>query len=348
MDNRIEWIDIAKGIGIILVVAGHCFYLGYSYPIYAFHMPLFFFLSGLVYNDKKNTQFSSLLKSKARQILKPYVVFYICGLVVSLIVPLWRHLLISKTMLIELYTTNSNNINNSSIWYLICLFVTFLLMYPLHQLMKRFNDRWCLFFLTIVAILSLKIKLFLQWLSPEHIYLIEDRLPFKLDSAIIAVLFMYLGFRYKKIIIEIVEKTNIVWLILSLVLFAVGSYLNGWCNINSLEFGKMPLLYYPTALLGIYATTSFCYLVSKSSFLFRTKNILLFYGINSLVIFGLQSLFIRLYLLVFNKFFHLQMVLYADNPIIHQVSSFLIVTFIISPLVVFTFKELRKWNINLL
>lgn len=49
--NRIEWVDIAKGIGIILVIVGHLLPSG-SYVrtlIYAFHMPMFFILSGLIY-----------------------------------------------------------------------------------------------------------------------------------------------------------------------------------------------------------------------------------------------------------------------------------------------------------
>lgn len=48
--DRIEWIDVAKGIGIILVIMGHTFQLDLVSPIYAFHMPLFFFLSGLLFN----------------------------------------------------------------------------------------------------------------------------------------------------------------------------------------------------------------------------------------------------------------------------------------------------------
>lgn len=48
--KRIDWIDVAKGIGIILMVMGHT-----SMPdainrwIYSFHMPLFFLLSGLLF-----------------------------------------------------------------------------------------------------------------------------------------------------------------------------------------------------------------------------------------------------------------------------------------------------------
>ncbi|UWR34016.1 acyltransferase [Sulfitobacter sp. W027] len=60
---RIRWIEQAKGLGIILVVFGHAWRgvdaSGLAIPqpvfdavdaaIYAFHMPLFFFLSGLVF-----------------------------------------------------------------------------------------------------------------------------------------------------------------------------------------------------------------------------------------------------------------------------------------------------------
>lgn len=61
MNTRIGWIDIAKGVGIILVVFGHVLVgmraagLGSENPwminsqniVYSFHMPLFFFLAGL-------------------------------------------------------------------------------------------------------------------------------------------------------------------------------------------------------------------------------------------------------------------------------------------------------------
>ena len=46
--KRIEWIDVSKGITIILMMIGH--YVPYGSQvrnfIFAFHMPLFFILSG--------------------------------------------------------------------------------------------------------------------------------------------------------------------------------------------------------------------------------------------------------------------------------------------------------------
>ncbi len=61
MNRRLDWVDYAKGIGIILVVYGHLLSSGYHAGlaisphffhfsdsfVYSFHMPLFFFLAGL-------------------------------------------------------------------------------------------------------------------------------------------------------------------------------------------------------------------------------------------------------------------------------------------------------------
>lgn len=50
INARIEHIDIARGIAIILVVLGHCCPsadIDLNRVILSFHMPLFFFLSGV-------------------------------------------------------------------------------------------------------------------------------------------------------------------------------------------------------------------------------------------------------------------------------------------------------------
>lgn len=54
LNTRVEWVDVAKGIGIILVVLGHNQSPDYIIKfIYSFHMPLFFFLSGYLTNPSK-------------------------------------------------------------------------------------------------------------------------------------------------------------------------------------------------------------------------------------------------------------------------------------------------------
>lgn len=51
--KRIDWIDTAKGIGIIAVIIGHFHVPDLTMRlIYSWHMPLFFIISGILYTDK--------------------------------------------------------------------------------------------------------------------------------------------------------------------------------------------------------------------------------------------------------------------------------------------------------
>ena len=65
MKERLEYIDTARGILIILVVIGHIWQAGFVHNfIYSFHMPAFFFISGMLMShtrayDKKYIQFVS-------------------------------------------------------------------------------------------------------------------------------------------------------------------------------------------------------------------------------------------------------------------------------------------------
>jgi len=92
VDNRDVWVDYAKAIGIILVVYGHVarglHSAGMSIPIelyeladsivYSFHMPLFFFLSGLFfYNSLQKRDGISLINSKLDTIIYPYIIWSI-------------------------------------------------------------------------------------------------------------------------------------------------------------------------------------------------------------------------------------------------------------------------------
>lgn len=70
--SRIRHFDIAKGIGIILVAIGHsAIELGH-YLIYMFHMPLFFYLSGVFWRPDS---LSNVIKKKSRGLLLPLVIF---------------------------------------------------------------------------------------------------------------------------------------------------------------------------------------------------------------------------------------------------------------------------------
>lgn len=73
--TRLKWLDIAKGITIILMVLGHT-----SIPdtlsrfIFAFHMPLFFIASGWTTNWNKY-DFKNFVVAKFRSIMIPFMVY---------------------------------------------------------------------------------------------------------------------------------------------------------------------------------------------------------------------------------------------------------------------------------
>lgn len=97
---RIDWVDYAKGIGIFLVVLGHV-WRGMAGDdllkgpvlvrfvdnwIYAFHMPLFFFLSGLFANGAVKYKPSTFLVKRLKGVAYPYFVWIlIAGALRSLV-----------------------------------------------------------------------------------------------------------------------------------------------------------------------------------------------------------------------------------------------------------------------
>lgn len=87
--TRLAWMDRARGLGIILVVFGHVLlglidanvapndpaYRWTVYSIYLFHMPVFFFLAGLVVQSSLNRGANQFLISKVWTVAFPYVLW---------------------------------------------------------------------------------------------------------------------------------------------------------------------------------------------------------------------------------------------------------------------------------
>lgn len=77
--NRVRYLDIYKGIGIILVVLGHLEITPYPLKIWlnAFHIPLFFVAAGLLIGESRSYERESVLivRGRARSVLIPYFWF---------------------------------------------------------------------------------------------------------------------------------------------------------------------------------------------------------------------------------------------------------------------------------
>lgn len=92
MNGRLRHIDIARGIAILMVVFGHSEIVTHSFitqgklfkVIFSFHLPLFFFLSGLFFKPKLGLKV--LVVQRGGVLLKPYFVVFSLLLVVITIV----------------------------------------------------------------------------------------------------------------------------------------------------------------------------------------------------------------------------------------------------------------------
>lgn len=99
MRERLEWVDTARGIGIILVVYGHALRghvtSGAYDPawradfqdgvIYSFHMPLFFFLAGLFVRQSLAKGAGAFLREKAVTLVYPYFLWSIASIALAVL-----------------------------------------------------------------------------------------------------------------------------------------------------------------------------------------------------------------------------------------------------------------------
>ncbi|HFD4523492.1 TPA: acyltransferase family protein, partial [Shigella dysenteriae] len=144
--NRNEWVDYAKGFGIVLVVYGHISRGLYNSGIisdtkwfhfidsliYSFHMPLFFFLSGLFL--MKSLQVRGLpyfIFNKIDTILYPYLIWsvslFLNFILISLILSLKEKLKINTTIVIAfsflfaifIYLAFSNILDTNPLNYIV-------------------------------------------------------------------------------------------------------------------------------------------------------------------------------------------------------------------------------------
>lgn len=138
---KLEWVLIAKGLGIVLVVAGHfwpadspAYWTEVRRVIYTFHMPLFFFLSGWLYEYGKYS-YRDLMYAKTQRLLYPFaaiaVLFFLVKFTAGMFFVLENPLVYS-----DLYTILVNPILSyiPSLWYLHSLFIIFVI-YPI---LRRF------------------------------------------------------------------------------------------------------------------------------------------------------------------------------------------------------------------
>lgn len=132
--ERIQWIDMLKGITMILVVIGHMDFANDGIVktyLYSFHMPLFFMISGMTYalgKGPSQISFRDFALKKTGQLLLPYFAWNFVAL------PYWylniRILKGSQQPVSEaikgIFFCNQNVYSGptNATWFLVCLYLT--------------------------------------------------------------------------------------------------------------------------------------------------------------------------------------------------------------------------------
>ncbi|MGD8406542.1 MAG: acyltransferase family protein [Anaerolineales bacterium] len=196
--KRIEYIDIAKGIGILLVALAHAdisLFSPYLHKfIYSFHMPLFFFLSGYFFNPE--TPFWTLLKKRFNSILKPYFVTIALIYIASLSFTNMRFMNAFGRILKSLYGTGYY-IDWVQLWFLPSLFVTSLFAFIFYRAVLIHIDNRYVRWLILLGVQTVAL-LFLDRFYPFSISLLGKDyelygLPFNLDLALLSGFFYIMG-----------------------------------------------------------------------------------------------------------------------------------------------------------
>lgn len=119
IQNRIEWVDAAKGICIFFVIMchfgadGNIFYPYYRY----FFLTLFFFLSGYVTKTKDVVPF---IKTQLKSLLIPYLCLSIILIILS---PTFISSILHNTFSQYLNEQLLLLINGDKLWFISCLFI---------------------------------------------------------------------------------------------------------------------------------------------------------------------------------------------------------------------------------
>lgn len=128
MQERIQWLDALRGIGIFLVVLGHSpITPALSFFVFLFHMPLFFFVSGCLFNAPGGRPCGPYLGKRARALLVPYAWFSLLSVAALLLPPLvrGRPIPVPVASILEslLFARRNHNVFNAALWFLPCLFL---------------------------------------------------------------------------------------------------------------------------------------------------------------------------------------------------------------------------------
>jgi fucose 4-O-acetylase-like acetyltransferase len=250
-NRRNDWVDYAKGIGILLVVYGHVlsgiknngldispiFFYYSDNLVYSFHMPLFFFLSGLfvVHSFIKTMRITPFVLGKIKVIAYPYFI--------------WSFIQVSIQILMSSYTNDVKEISD--------------LIYIFYKPQEQFWFLYVLFFLSVLyAILyALLRNVYLILLISIIVYFSKFGIPIFTKNFI----FFSAGAALSSYMLSLIPSKSITYSFI--VFWIIFALIHG--TLGFLQFYGLPGLSLPLAIFGILLT---CYLANYLA----TKHLLRF------------------------------------------------------------------------
>jgi acyltransferase len=332
--NRISWIDIAKAIGILIVLINHAeLPLGViTYLGGMFYMPVFFVLSGYTFKESRTESVFQFVKSKAKRLLIPYACFQILLAGMFTI----KNILAKQTvmqavfpLLGALYSRNAlypyqldtfvkipaDNVNfftarNAPLWFLTGLFVS-LVIYKFILSVAKQNIKQEFIYTGISIFAGVLLKYFCPIL-----------LPWSMDTALISVGFLHLGrcLKREEHFLQLIKKP--LWILGIILIFITTSYINGSVNMSMRGFGKSVILY-----LVVGGTGSICVmLLSKAieDYCKRLMSLFVVIGRHTIGILALHSM-------IFVIIEYLFLLLNIQGDILEKVAKVLLSVVILVP-----------------
>lgn len=199
MAKRLEEFDVLKGIGILLVVLGHCkINATLSQMIFSFHVPLFFIVSGFFYYRQNP---SDLLKKTFMRLIVPWAFFVVLNIFYETARNIssafdFQQAIVDTWESIDLMNEDSY-LFYRSIWFLLVLFMVGNVYNLANYLLAKFhkeNSPWIECFVLITYIVGYQLQ--------KHC-----DLPFYLDTALSVILYYHLGFRLRSLLPKIGNGT---------------------------------------------------------------------------------------------------------------------------------------------
>lgn len=283
--KRIDYIDITKALGMLTIMWGHIA-IGKSVTfVYTFHIPLFFFLSGMVFVQDKYPDFWSFVKRRIQTLIVPYIVYSFITWAIWAVFSYVSHAKVDSFWmpLLETFVAQGSEgylVHNVPLWFVSCLFVVELAYFWIAKL----PDIWNLIICVLLAVVSYVLVNYCSFFD-------FTTLPWSIEVAMAAILFYASGHLFIKHVghqefEQLVNKKRWVSFLVVLALFIVvfyGGLYNGKVSMGHASMHN-PFIFYPIAYLGLFAFITMCSLVAQSKINdCKWMNIVKWFGQNSFI-----------------------------------------------------------------